>query len=157
MHTSREKMIVSYYRYKGASAISNIDEVCKLCRATGQVPGSFVTLENTHGYARNSWSGSREQMSRVFDSRYVRFCNSSIVLRLHDFFLVALSPSPGGRRPPNYPEEYFSRLCIKKQYVNMIIGRYLKIHLPFSDFSMHTSFCSYISYLGVAGFCLVVL
>eukprot|EP01027_Heterolobosea_sp_BB2_P007140 GEZU01010652.1.p1 GENE.GEZU01010652.1~~GEZU01010652.1.p1 ORF type:complete len:835 (-),score=235.13 GEZU01010652.1:84-2588(-) len=31
----RERMLMSYYRYKGAGAIPNIDEVCKLCRSTG--------------------------------------------------------------------------------------------------------------------------
>lgn len=64
---TREMMIVSYYRYKGAATISNIDEVCKLCRSSGMVPG--------------------------------------------------------GKRPLNYPEEYFSRYCIKKPIVEMIIGR----------------------------------
>ena len=43
---ARERMIVSYYRYKGASTIINLDEVCKLCRATGYTtqgkrPGSY--------------------------------------------------------------------------------------------------------------------
>ena len=33
--STREMMLVSYYRYKGSSTIPNIDEVCKLCRSTG--------------------------------------------------------------------------------------------------------------------------
>eukprot|EP00736_Rhodelphis_marinus_P001211 Rmarinus@m.276 len=36
----RERMLVAYYRYKGASEIPNIDEVCKLCRSTGYSPSS---------------------------------------------------------------------------------------------------------------------
>jgi WASH complex subunit strumpellin len=32
---TREMMVISYYRYKGASTISNIDDVCKLVRSTG--------------------------------------------------------------------------------------------------------------------------
>ena len=31
----RERMIISYYRYKGAGAASNFDEVVRLCRQTG--------------------------------------------------------------------------------------------------------------------------
>jgi WASH complex subunit strumpellin len=31
----REKMIVAYYRYRGAAAIENLDQVVKLCRTTG--------------------------------------------------------------------------------------------------------------------------
>ena len=32
---TREMMVVSYYRYKGASTISNVDDVCRLVRTTG--------------------------------------------------------------------------------------------------------------------------
>lgn len=38
----REKMIISYYRYKGGqSAIQNMNEVCKLCKNTGYLPEKF--------------------------------------------------------------------------------------------------------------------
>ncbi|OMJ85225.1 hypothetical protein SteCoe_13541 [Stentor coeruleus] len=40
--TVRERLLVSYYRYKGHSIIQNIDEVCALCRITGYVPGESV-------------------------------------------------------------------------------------------------------------------
>jgi len=33
----RERLLVSYYRYKGHSTIPNIDDVCNLCRTTGYV------------------------------------------------------------------------------------------------------------------------
>lgn len=35
----RERMLMSYYRYKGSGEIPNIDEICKLCRQTGFVAG----------------------------------------------------------------------------------------------------------------------
>jgi WASH complex subunit strumpellin len=31
----RERLLVSYYRYKGHSTIADIDDVCNLCRNTG--------------------------------------------------------------------------------------------------------------------------
>lgn len=36
---TREKMVVAFFRSKGESALENIDEVCKLCRVTGYLPG----------------------------------------------------------------------------------------------------------------------
>jgi WASH complex subunit strumpellin len=38
---ARERMIIAYYRSKGESTLSNLDEVCKLCRSTGFVPARF--------------------------------------------------------------------------------------------------------------------
>jgi WASH complex subunit strumpellin len=35
----REKIIIAVYRYTGEGSLSNIDEVCKLCRGTGYIPG----------------------------------------------------------------------------------------------------------------------
>jgi WASH complex subunit strumpellin len=32
----RERLVVAYYRYKGAGTIESIDAVVKLCRATGR-------------------------------------------------------------------------------------------------------------------------
>ncbi|CAI2368940.1 unnamed protein product [Moneuplotes crassus] len=37
---SRERILVSYYRYKGQSSIENIKEIFKLCGGTGYSPGS---------------------------------------------------------------------------------------------------------------------
>jgi WASH complex subunit strumpellin len=39
----RERMIIAYYRYKSNDA-DNIQEIVRLCRATGFVPGGFSTL-----------------------------------------------------------------------------------------------------------------
>lgn len=36
---ARERMLISYLRYKGHTDLPLIDEVCKLCRNTGYVPG----------------------------------------------------------------------------------------------------------------------
>eukprot|EP01137_Pigoraptor_chileana_P023452 Opistho-2@89740 len=64
----RERMLVAYNRYRGAQANeANIDEVCKLLRGTGFVPG--------------------------------------------------------GKRPQGYPEQYFKRVPLPEQFVDMIIGR----------------------------------
>lgn len=49
----REKLIISYYRYKGGQAsISNINEVCKLCKQTGYLPPRFNagTTKRPEGY-----------------------------------------------------------------------------------------------------------
>jgi WASH complex subunit strumpellin len=35
----RERMIISYYRYKGAATVQHMDEVVKLCRSTGYIKG----------------------------------------------------------------------------------------------------------------------
>ncbi|KAH9083252.1 hypothetical protein LEN26_021034 [Aphanomyces euteiches] len=36
---ARERMVIAFFRNKGESALENIDEVCKLCRVTGYLPG----------------------------------------------------------------------------------------------------------------------
>lgn len=36
---SRERMIVSYYRYMGSAVVNDLDNVCKLARSSGAVPG----------------------------------------------------------------------------------------------------------------------
>jgi WASH complex subunit strumpellin len=33
----REEIVIANYRYNGGRSLSNIDEVCKLCRTTGTV------------------------------------------------------------------------------------------------------------------------
>jgi len=46
---ARERILMSYYRYKGAATIPNIDEVCKLCRSTGYSPSG----KRPRGYPEN--------------------------------------------------------------------------------------------------------
>ena len=47
----RERLLVSYYRYKGHSIIQNIDEVCALCRATGFIVGeSVIPIKRPQNY-----------------------------------------------------------------------------------------------------------
>lgn len=36
----REKMLIAIYRFNGEGKLENIDNVCKLCRNTGYIPGS---------------------------------------------------------------------------------------------------------------------
>jgi WASH complex subunit strumpellin len=39
----REKLVIAYYRYKGGqSAITYINEVCRLCKDTGYLPAQFT-------------------------------------------------------------------------------------------------------------------
>jgi|EP00945_MAST-04E_sp_MAST-4E-sp1_P006604 WASH complex subunit strumpellin len=38
----REKIIVAYYRYQGESRMTNFEDVCRLCKATGFIPGGKV-------------------------------------------------------------------------------------------------------------------
>lgn len=39
----REKLVIAYYRYKGGqSAITFINQVCKLCKDTGYIPAAFT-------------------------------------------------------------------------------------------------------------------
>jgi WASH complex subunit strumpellin len=62
----RERILISYYRYKGSSEIHS--KVCNLCRSTGYLPAT-------------------------------------------------------ARRPPKYPEDYFSRLAPPPQVVSMVVNR----------------------------------
>lgn len=66
---SRERMVVSYYRYKGGSTIKDVDEIVKLCRSNG------------------------------------------------------FSPHKIDKRPARYPEDYFARFPLPKQFLLMLIGR----------------------------------
>jgi WASH complex subunit strumpellin len=45
---AREKMIIAYYRAKGESTMTNVDEVCKLCRSTGYIPARFNRANPGH-------------------------------------------------------------------------------------------------------------
>jgi WASH complex subunit strumpellin len=39
---TREKLIVAYYRYQGESRLTNFDEVCRLSKSTGFLPGGKI-------------------------------------------------------------------------------------------------------------------
>ncbi|KAL9649133.1 hypothetical protein ABK040_004155 [Willaertia magna] len=49
----RERMLMSYYRYKGAGEIPNIDDICKLCRSTGYETNSTNSNNNIQNYPLN--------------------------------------------------------------------------------------------------------
>ena len=44
----REKILIAVYRYSGDATSQHIDEVCKLCRSTGYVPGNLSTKPKNH-------------------------------------------------------------------------------------------------------------
>lgn len=37
----REKIIISYYRYKGGNKIKKINEVCRICKSNGYLSPKF--------------------------------------------------------------------------------------------------------------------
>ena len=44
----RERMLIAVYRFHGEGAMENIEEVCKLCRNTGYVPGTEGKKPKNH-------------------------------------------------------------------------------------------------------------
>lgn len=66
----RERILIAFYRAKGPVELTDIDEVCKLCRSTGWT--NF-----------NGW----------------------------------------GKKPPNYPEDFFNRVPLPKDVVHLMLGR----------------------------------
>eukprot|EP00771_Trimastix_marina_P004021 gnl/Trimastix_PCT/750.p1 GENE.gnl/Trimastix_PCT/750~~gnl/Trimastix_PCT/750.p1 ORF type:complete len:1166 (-),score=486.01 gnl/Trimastix_PCT/750:907-4029(-) len=42
----RERLLISFYRYKGPADVPNIEDVCMLCRSTGFTPGAARRLAN---------------------------------------------------------------------------------------------------------------
>ena len=44
----REKIMIAAYRYRGEGLLSNIDEVCRLCRSTGYIPGQGLKRPKNH-------------------------------------------------------------------------------------------------------------
>ena len=67
----RERILMSYYRYKGHATIQNIHDVCELCRNSDFAPAQ--------GQAK-------------------------------------------GRRPPNYPEQYLSRVAVPLDVVELVLS-----------------------------------
>lgn len=44
----REKIMIAVYRYSGDATLEHVDEVCKLCRGTGYLPGKLSTKPRNH-------------------------------------------------------------------------------------------------------------
>eukprot|EP01062_Namystynia_karyoxenos_P056266 TRINITY_DN47237_c0_g1_i1.p1 TRINITY_DN47237_c0_g1~~TRINITY_DN47237_c0_g1_i1.p1 ORF type:complete len:1201 (+),score=529.48 TRINITY_DN47237_c0_g1_i1:83-3604(+) len=70
----RERMLISYLRYKGAGEVPNLDDICRLCRTTG-------------GYGPPG------------------------------------ATRPRGKPSPGYPEDFFARIKLPTDILDMCIGR----------------------------------
>ena len=84
----REKMLIAVYRFNGEGKLENIDEVCKLCRNTGYIPGAGGKKPKNHP----------EALFARFppDSQFVRLVIGS--LRTDDVYMMANSfPNPDHR------------------------------------------------------------
>eukprot|EP01100_Stratorugosa_tubuloviscum_P013540 TRINITY_DN682_c0_g1_i1.p1 TRINITY_DN682_c0_g1~~TRINITY_DN682_c0_g1_i1.p1 ORF type:complete len:1155 (-),score=441.79 TRINITY_DN682_c0_g1_i1:57-3521(-) len=68
----RERILISYLRYKGQSELPLIDEVCRLCGSTGYLPNQ---------------------------------------------------PGVPGKKPQNYPVDYFARISLPSNFIEMVVGR----------------------------------
>ena len=92
----RERMLISHLRLQGASEIELIDEVCKLCRATGYTPGS-KDIES-------AWllPGARAPRSSSSSSS---------------------KGQPPAIVPQGYPASLFARIPMPKDVVHMLVGR----------------------------------
>ncbi|EFC38863.1 predicted protein [Naegleria gruberi] len=141
----RERMLMSYFRYKGAGEIPNIDDVCKLCRSTGFDSTYYLHLKyfaQQHAHHNTGNNGA------IFYDH----SNNSSSNNTHDHHSSTHhSPSSnssgggngsggsGGITPPQYPEsypcDYFNRFALPDQLVSMIIGR-----LRSDDIYLQTSY-----------------
>ena len=86
----REKMLIAIYRFNGEGKLENIDEVCKLCRNTGYIPGS--------GSGAKKPKNHPEALFGRFapDPKMVRLVIGS--LRTDDVYMMANSfPNPDHR------------------------------------------------------------
>ena len=99
----REMIVVSYYRYKGASELVSLDSVCSLCRRTGfSAHGVQSSANGVHG---SNNSGSTASMS---SSSYGS--NGGLL-------------GSGTRAVQGYPEDYFGRFSLPMKLVNLVISR----------------------------------
>lgn len=84
----REKIMIAVYRYNGDGSLVNIDEVCKLCRSTGYVPGPEGRKPKNHPAAFFSRFAPDAEFVRLVIGR----------LQTDDIYLMANSyPNPDHR------------------------------------------------------------
>jgi WASH complex subunit strumpellin len=84
----REKMLVALYRSVGASTLVNIDDICKLCRNTGYVPGPNGKKPKNHPEAFFARFSPDAETVRLVIGR----------LQTDDIYLMAKSfPNPDHR------------------------------------------------------------
>ncbi|KAF0972785.1 hypothetical protein FDP41_009034 [Naegleria fowleri] len=135
----RERMLMSYFRYKGAGEIPNIDDVCKLCRSTGFDSTYYLHREYfyQHGGGVGSNSGaffdysSESGSSSGMPTSSSTSPNSPNVVGGSNMQLHGAPPS----FPEAYPTDYFNRFPLPDQVVSMIIGR-----LRSDDIYLQTSY-----------------
>ena len=84
----REKMLVALYRSVGASTLVNIDDICKLCRNTGFIPGAGGKKPKNHPEAFFARFSPDAETIRLVIGR----------LQTDDIYLMAKSfPNPDHR------------------------------------------------------------
>lgn len=84
----REKMLIAIYRFNGEGKLENIDDVCKLCRNTGYIPGAGGKKPKNHPEALFGRFAP--------DPKFVRLVIGS--LRTDDVYMMANSfPNPDHR------------------------------------------------------------
>jgi WASH complex subunit strumpellin len=84
----REKILIAMYRLNGESNLENIDEVCKLCRNTGYVPGPDGKKPKNHPEAFFNRFSPHPELIRLAIGR----------LQTDDIYLMANSyPNPDHR------------------------------------------------------------
>jgi WASH complex subunit strumpellin len=82
----REKMLVAIIRENGEGNLSNMDDVCKLCRSTGYIPG--LKKPKNHPEALFGRFAPQAEFVRLIVSK----------LQMDDLYLMAMSfPSPDHR------------------------------------------------------------
>jgi hypothetical protein len=109
---TRAKMIIAYYRAKGESTITNVDEACKLCRSTDYIPARCNRANTAPLTCRTTTPSAT---SRVFDGRWraskctapragagvaVAAVAPTLVCLSSDIAAAAPSPSPTSLPPP---------------------------------------------------------
>lgn len=126
----RERLIVSFYRYKGAAGIPTLDQVTKLMRRTG-------FNDNGEACGVNFMSGKNQVTSSASPvQEYIANYSHSHSHNLGTDGNGANNFKLQKRMsfPKHYPEEYFSRCPVSQSIVDMIIGR-----LRSDDIYNHTS------------------
>ncbi|KAJ1434034.1 WASH complex, subunit strumpellin [Ochromonadaceae sp. CCMP2298] len=84
----REKILIAVYRLNGESGLENVEEVCKLCRNTGYVPGADGKKPKNHPEAFFNRFAPHAELVRLAIGR----------LQTDDVYLMATSyPNPDHR------------------------------------------------------------
>ena len=113
----REKIMIAIYRYNGDGRLMNIDEVCKLCRSTGFIPGPEGKKPKNHPEAFFGRFAPSAEFVRLLIGR----------MQTDDVYLMANSfPNPdhrstrlAGQASMLYVILYFAPDLLKNQKATM--------------------------------------